>query len=664
MAKVALQKVRVTGIKSHYKSVMTEFQKSEAIHITEPKKVNQELVLATNTVSLARIDFAIRFLLPFQDKSEKVESILSGGKLVVTEEELHKKVEDFAPKLESIVSQCENLEVDLVKNNNRLKELRIQQEYIKCCLPLGAKISDSFDTLHSTTIVGKVVLDSVEHIEAELAGISNLLEVEKLGEGDQVAYLRITSLKSLQKKVLEIARAFGFEVLDLGKEFSGFHGKSLAQIHADLEQERYKINKNLESINKDILDLTRNINELKIISDYSTWENEVDKKRSSLLTTKSIFAFEGWVARTNLSALEKWMKNRFNGEVFIEGIKKEQSDQEPTLLKNAPLFAPFEDVTKMYALPAAKDLDPTAYLAPFFIVFFGLCLSDVGYGIILSVVAAWFLFFGHFEKEIRKSLVLLLMCGVAAICGGVILGGYFGMSVEQAPAFLLSSESGLFKGQLLNPLEGNGPIVFLGIALGMGALQLLIGIALDFFNRIKRNDIIGAFADSGAWFFFLASLLAFAVADFVSVFDKSLLGNLSLLGAGILILTQGRDQKNWLLKPLFGLLGLYNITGYLSDLLSYARIMALGLATGVVGFAMNMTAGVLSDMMPHWTLGLVVAIIVIIFGHVLNFSLSLLGAFIHSGRLQFIEFFGKFYEGGGKAFTPFARQKKYVFIKE
>lgn len=663
MAKVALQKIRVTGMKSHYKEVMTELQKSESIHIIDEKKSAHEASLATNTVDLARIDFTIRFLLPYQNKSDKVESILSGGKLVITEEELNKKANAFAPKLEEIVSQCEDLEVDLVKNNNRLKELTTQQEYIKFCLPLGAQISDSFDTAHSSTLVGKIASESVEILQTELAGISNLLEVEKLGEGEKVAYLRITSLKTLQKEVLEITRSFNLELLDLGKEFSGFHGKSLAQIHADLEQEKYKINKNLETINKKIIALTKNISELKLVSDHATWENEVDKKKSSVTSTQSIFTFDGWVARNNLNALEKWMKNRFSGEVFIEGIKKEQSDQEPVLLKNSPLLAPFEDVTKMYALPAAKDLDPTAYLAPFFIVFFGLCLSDVGYGLILTAVASWFLFFGHFEKEIKKSLMLVLMCGISAVFGGIILGGYFGMSVEQAPAFLVG-ESGMFKGQLLNPLEGSGPIIFLGIALGMGALQLLIGIALDFFNRIRRNDISGAFADSGAWFFFLASLLAFAVADFVPAFDKALLGNLSLLGAGILILTQGRDQKNWLLKPLFGLLGLYNITGYLSDLLSYARIMALGLATGVVGFAMNMTAGVLSDMMPHWTLGVLIALIIIIFGHTLNFLLALLGAFIHSGRLQFIEFFGKFYEGGGKAFAPFARKKKYVFIKE
>ena len=130
------------------------------------------------------------------------------------------------------------------------------------------------------------------------------------------------------------------------------------------------------------------------------------------------------------------------------------------------------------------------------------------------------------------------------------------------------------------------------------------------------------------------------------------------------MITQSRDQKNWLLKPIFGLLGLYNVTGYLSDLLSYSRIMALGLATGVIGYAMNLTAGIFGEMMPHPAIGAVVAVTIILFGHTLNFSLSLLGAFIHSGRLQFIEFFGKFYTSGGHPFTPFRRTNKYLFIKD
>ena len=146
--------------------------------------------------------------------------------------------------------------------------------------------------------------------------------------------------------------------------------------------------------------------------------------------------------------------------------------------------------------------------------------------------------------------------------------------------------------------------------------------------------------------------------------DGSLWANLTLVGAGILILTQGRSHKNWLMKPIIGVLALYGGTSDLSDLLSYARIMALGRATGVVGFAMNLTAGVIYDLLPFPALGLIGAALVAVCGHGLNFALSLLGAFIHSGRLQFIEFFGKFYEAGGKPFMPFGKSFKYCFVKD
>lgn len=289
----------------------------------------------------------------------------------------------------------------------------------------------------------------------------------------------------------------------------------------------------------------------------------------------------------------------------------------------------------------------------------------MGYGLILTLASLFFVVFGKFDKAAKTSLMLLVLCGISAIIGGVVLGGYFGMTPEQLPIMVNPNsdpEMPMFYGQLLNPMEGAGPMIFLGLSFAAGVLHLLVGLLAEFVRNIQNKEYIAAFADSAAWFYFLLMIAVFAVSDLIGL-DKGLTGNLALSGAGILIITQGRAQKNWLLKPIFGLLGLYNITGYLSDLLSYSRIMALGLATGVIGFAMNLTAGILSDMMPHWTLGLLIASIVILSGHGLNFVLSLMGAFVHTGRLQFIEFFGKFYDGSGEKFEPFKRAKKYLFFR-
>jgi V/A-type H+-transporting ATPase subunit I len=199
--------------------------------------------------------------------------------------------------------------------------------------------------------------------------------------------------------------------------------------------------------------------------------------------------------------------------------------------------------------------------------------------------------------------------------------------------------------------------------MALGMIQLMTGVFLDFYRQLKNGDYVDAICDPLAWFVMLLTIVLWLVAGFVGFMDQSVFLIAVYVAAGILVMTQGRKQKIWLLKPIIGILGLYNITAYVSDLLSYSRVMALGLATGVIGFAMNLTAGILGGMMPHPALGFVVAAIVIVCGHGLNFALSLLGAFVHSGRLQFIEFFGKFYEGGGRKFKAFERENKYLFFR-
>ena len=181
-------------------------------------------------------------------------------------------------------------------------------------------------------------------------------------------------------------------------------------------------------------------------------------------------------------------------------------------------------------------------------------LSDVGYGSILAVLAAWLLFFGRFSYAAKNGILLLFLSGVGAILGGIITGGYFGIIAEQAPSFLLSAQyiAGIegampFRGQLLNPMFGSGPIIFLGIAMALGVVQLLFGVLLDFYNKLKNKNYIDAFCDPLAWFFFLLVLILFSLSGFIGL-PKEILQNLSILGAVILILTQGRHQKNWLLK--------------------------------------------------------------------------------------------------------------------
>ena len=244
---------------------------------------------------------------------------------------------------------------------------------------------------------------------------------------------------------------------------------------------------------------------------------------------------------------------------------------------------------------------------------------------------------------------------------GYFFGGYFGLTVEQAPGFMI--ENGAFKGQILNPAAGSGPLIFLVLALVLGIVQVLIGKAIDGWWKIKQKQYLDAVLDSFLWIYFLVAIMSYGLAASGALIPIEYAGILKwcvLIGVAAMILTQGRKQKGIAGKVGIGVLSLYGLVGYLGDILSYSRIMALGLGTGIIAFAMNIIAALAYDLIPY--VGIVVAILVLIVGHTMNLVLSALGAFIHSARLQFVEFFSKFMEGGGVGFKPFKRTCKYIVI--
>lgn len=674
MTKVQFQKVRISGYKKHYKVLMQELHRGGILDICDNSKLVEGSQGALEThfgvFDLTRINFSIRFLSSYLPPESTIESILTGGKLIIPEEEAKTRLNEFSGQSEMVIKDCELLEEELIKTRNELAKIPAKYRVINKLGSFRNTLQKIYTTEKTKTWIGSILLVAEEAFLEGISKKSNLLDLQILSRDKQKVYFRLTVFADLYDTMLEKLNKFQFEELDFISELEEYTEKGLDEVRLDLERKAKKLDNQIAVIEKKAKDLTIHVGNLKILYDYNLWKKKKQDLQQKIFKSEYLFAFEGWLPATEYAKLEKWLQNTFIGEVTVEKTPIEEGEEAPVLLKNAKGVNAYEPIVGMYGLPTKKEIDPTIFVMPFFTVFFGICLSDVGYGGILTALAAWLIIFGKFSKEAKESLLILLFCGISAIIGGILLGGYFGMSPDQAPAFLTESfindagrEMLKFKLQALSPMDGVGPIIFLGIALGLGVLQILFGITLDFIIKLRNKDYVDAFCDPLAWFFFLVMIMLFGGADSLGL-PKEVFGNLALLGAGILILTQGRDQKNWLLKPIFGLLGLYNITAYLSDLLSYSRIMALGLATGVVGFAMNMTAGIISDMIPIPFIGFLVGLCVILFGHSLNFALSLLGAFIHSGRLQFIEFFGKFYQGGGREFKPFKREKVYISFKE
>lgn len=670
MAKVPLSKIRVTGLRKHYKVLIQELHRRGLMEIDKNpdfEKHSTEVSASGHfdAFDLARIDFAIRYLEPYAPKKGKLENMLTGGKVIMSEKEAISRFEAFAPRADEIIRECESTQDFFVRSKNELVLIKNEHDSLEPFKSLNVVVDGALETGETMSVLAKISLAKKEAFIERLARTSNLADIKVFHETKQDAYFRLTWFRDLKKVVDEAFQDFDVKVIDLNAEFAeAYAGMHPREIQKQLKEKEADLNKQIAEREDRLRQLGKTWDDLRIAHDFYSWRKDKNEAQSDVLQTSYVFAFEGWLPTEKLEALKHWIDQVFVGDVSLDLIKLEKGEKIPALLKNKVGVSSFNSMTKMFGSPAESDIDPTPAIAPFFVIFFGICLSDTGYGLLITLATAFFLLFGKFSKEAREALLMGFMCGVSAFIGGILLGGHFGMTAAEAPAFLTTIDSAgdlVFRGQVLDPLKGSGTMTFLLFTFGVGYVQVLFGLIMRIYKGISNKDWGYALCDGFGWLYTLIMLAVWAGADALGL-DKQLIQWMLLGGVGFLVLTLGREKKNPILKLLFGILGLYGAMDFVSNILSYSRLMALGLATGIIGAAMNMTAKVLGDMVPGIG-GILIMVAFIVFGHSINFGLSGLGAYVHSLRLQFIEFFGIFYAGGGRVFKPFARAKKYLLFR-
>lgn len=328
----------------------------------------------------------------------------------------------------------------------------------------------------------------------------------------------------------------------------------------------------------------------------------------------------------------------------IELTYPDPDEQIPTVIENNKILTPFEAVTDLYSVPVSRSLDPVYILAPFYFIFFGMMLSDAAYGVALAAGAILILLKKKPSGMFRKISTLLAVCSVSVIIWGVLFGGIF--AIDGVPALWF------------NPLTD--PMTMLILCIGIGWVHLLVALGTGAFMLIKRKKVLAAIFDKGFWMLFLTGIPFLALGG-------ETIGLMMMGGAALgLLLTQGRHKKGIVKKAVGGLASLYDVTAYISDLLSYSRIFGLALATSVIGLVFNTIGSMLmgNDLSVGSIIGWVFAIVVLLIGHGFNLALSTLGAYVHASRLQYIESFFKFFEGGGKIFKPLSVNTRNFRIKE
>lgn len=442
--------------------------------------------------------------------------------------------------------------------------------------------------------------------------------------------------------VEEVLRDYGFSKMT----FNDLEGTVEYNI-AEAEKQLVELAKEKKSIEEEIASFEEGKRKLEICHDQWVMRRDKTAVRGNLLITDSTFAFEGWFP----AAAEKKVTAALEeAGCDFEIRDPEKDEQAPVLLLNGRISDAFESITRLYALPDPNAIDATPYFALSFAIFFGMMLGDAAYGILLTLITGIILKKFNLEGMKRQMFKLFFYCGIATIFWGAMFGGWFGDIVTVIGKTFFNADISI-PPLWFNPLDD--PMKLLIFCFILGALHLFLGMGLSAWLSIKDGRPLDALFDVGFWYI----LLIGAVMALIGVADP--VGKWMAIGGAVgVILTGGRDKKG-LGRIVGGFGSLYGITGYLSDVLSYSRLLALGLASSVIASVINNMGSFGGASIK----GIIIMLLAFIIGHTYNFAINGLGSFVHSCRLQYVEFFGKFYVSGGEAFKPFNEDTKYVAIQ-
>ncbi len=396
--------------------------------------------------------------------------------------------------------------------------------------------------------------------------------------------------------------------------------------------------------------------DIRFFYDYAVSQAEKYAAFENSAQTESTFVVRGYLPESAYDEIKFDIENKFICQ--IEAQEPDYDDPDvPVLIKNGSFGSGVESITNMYSPPSNKDIDPNTIMAFFYYVFFGFMLSDAGYGILMILFSVIARKKFKVSGNSRKFTNMVFYSGISTVFWGAMFGGWFGDLIPIICTEFLGYEQGPDLALWLEPVSNS--MTLLLFSLGMGILQLFAGLIIRFYMLIKERRYVDAFSETIPVMVFIVGFAIIGAGIIVSLPDNISKLGLPLIGAGalLIVLTGGRSSKSIIGKFGGGLYALYNTaTGYIGDILSYSRLLALSLVTGVVAGAVNMLAA-----MPG---NIIIFVPIFIFGHVLNIAINLIGTYVHTNRLQYVEFFSKFYEGSGKEFRPFRLSSKYHIIKE
>jgi V/A-type H+-transporting ATPase subunit I len=594
-----------------------------------------------------QVESCLDFLEPYAEKRSFLEKA-GAGPIVTTLDALEEL--DRSGFVEEIWKSCSGLD-------RRMRDARDgyarSRELVHTLAP-WAPIGVPFDSLSTNRFVVRFWTIPEREAPGVLLALEETMpctEAVVCAEERGRAFVAVIVAEEETERLEERFKAVG----GVEHTFGDLSGTPPEIIESELASHR-SFEETIGAVEGEARELARERDKLLVLHDHYTERVGLGSIDRHFHRTESAFVVEGWLRAADRRAFERGIKDRFE-DIELYFRAPEEGEEPPIDLVNRPLANPYEFVTTLYGRPVYRETDPTPLLAPFFILFFALCLTDAGYGLALSAVSALVLIRFKPSGGAAKLMRLLFMGGIVTAAVGIVTGGVFGIETAQFP-------QAVRRLILINPLEE--PMTMLNIAFLLGLFHMLFGMGIRMVSNFRAGLLGDALFGDLLWILFLTVL---APLGFSAILGGYVPGNLlfwskraSIVLAALIFLSGGRGQKGIVKRFFKGLIGFYDVVGYFGDVLSYARLLALGLATSAIALAVNGIASMVKGL-PFYT-GYVAAALILVLGHGFNMAVNTLGAFVHSGRLQYLEFFSKFFTGGGREFRPFRNERRHSVVKE
>jgi V/A-type H+-transporting ATPase subunit I len=666
MAIQQMQKVFIYALKKNRKPVLEYIQRKGVIEIDD--MLPKDSVFRKKDVSVGRLELdknvassneAIEILNRVVPKKSTISNLLIGRKEVSS-----KVYNEFKEKHNSVLKIIKRIIIlnkEIIEGNAEILKLQAQVEMLMPWMGLDIPL-DFTETKYTKSFIGTLPKEwTLEQIYEELACCMPV-NIDIISSSKNQTCIFVLSAKEKADKVGELLRRMEFAYPSLTSHVPP------SQQQKELEKLISNEQSVIKKAKEEIISYNKFREDILFLHDYDTMRSEKYEVIGQLLQSKNVFIISGYIPKKDSQILEKQLNKMFEAAVEIEQPSPEE--EVPVLLQNNGFSAPLEGIVRGFSLPGRKETDPTMVMSLFYYMMFGLMLSDAGYGALMIIGCSLLLikFNNQMESSWKRTLQMYLYCGISTAFWGIMFGSYFGNLIDVVRKTFFGIDETI---PALWFYPVNEPMRMLAFSMLIGLIHLMTGLWMKFYMLLKQRDIKSIIYDVLSWFVLVVSctmiLLSMQMIKGILQIDFTLPSKVTSISAGlavisaiVIIFTNGRESRNPFKRFLKGLYALYGITGYLSDVLSYSRLLALGLATGIIGSVINKMA----SMAAGGFLGPLFFIIIVIVGHVLNIAINALGAYVHTNRLQYVEFFSKFYEGGGRQFNPFGMKTKYYKVKE